>query len=195
MSLDDRACHVEVPRHHRAQRLRVEPLAERRRAGHVAEQDGHRLALLADVGGHRECGAAGIAEASPVPVLVAATRAPEHALSLEGGRRPKRIRTRHEHEQRGRREQQRPERDAEPEASGEARDCERQHRIEWEEHADGQDEAARASECAVEPGLETGYQPALTSASAPTSASFGTRPGTSRNAVNSPAASAALPRR
>ena len=45
--LDDRLHPLEVAREQRAQRLGVEPLAERRRAGDVAEEDGDDLALLA----------------------------------------------------------------------------------------------------------------------------------------------------
>ncbi len=37
---------LEVPPHHAAQQLRVEPLAERRRPGHVGEEDGDDLARL-----------------------------------------------------------------------------------------------------------------------------------------------------
>ena len=45
--LDRGARDVEVARHQRAQRLGVEPLAERGRAGDVAEEHGHDLPLLA----------------------------------------------------------------------------------------------------------------------------------------------------
>jgi hypothetical protein len=47
VTLDDGAGQVEVPRHHGAQRLGVEPLAECRRPDDVAEQHGDGLPLLA----------------------------------------------------------------------------------------------------------------------------------------------------
>ena len=51
----DRGLHlVEVARHHPAERLGVEPLTERRRARHVAEDDRDGLALLAGGGRRRE---------------------------------------------------------------------------------------------------------------------------------------------
>ena len=46
MALDDRAHSVEVAREQRPQRLRVETLPKLRRPGHIAEHDGHDLALL-----------------------------------------------------------------------------------------------------------------------------------------------------
>ncbi len=54
VALDRRPGHREVATHHRAVGLRVELLAQRGRAGHVGEQQGHRLADLAPgPGGYR----------------------------------------------------------------------------------------------------------------------------------------------
>ena len=72
---------VEVPLHHAPQRLRVEPFAQRGRPGHVAEEDRDDLAELPHLG-DSERGAAGVAEARAVPVLVSAGRAGGHAHSV-----------------------------------------------------------------------------------------------------------------
>ena len=47
VALDDHLRRLEVASHDSTQALRVDPLAERGRAGHVAEEDGHDLARLA----------------------------------------------------------------------------------------------------------------------------------------------------
>ena len=81
--LDHAAGQLEIARHHRPKGLRVELLAERRRAGDVAEEHGHRLALLPACFRSGERYAAGLAEAGSGPVLVAAGGAVGHAPSLE----------------------------------------------------------------------------------------------------------------
>ena len=75
VALDDRLHPLEVAREQRAQRLRVEPLAERGRAGDVAEEDGHGLALLARRRGVGERRAAGVAEARTLRDVVVAALA------------------------------------------------------------------------------------------------------------------------
>ena len=80
--LDDHPDLLEVAAHRPPHRLWVEPLAERRRAGDVAEDDGHRLANLAPSGRRRQLGRAGAAEAKPLRVLLAAVRADRHQLRL-----------------------------------------------------------------------------------------------------------------
>jgi hypothetical protein len=82
VALDDRLRGLEVARHHVAQALRVDPLAERRRARDVAEQDGHDLPHLARGHGLAECGAARVAEARALAVLGPAARTDEHGASL-----------------------------------------------------------------------------------------------------------------
>ena len=78
---------VEVARHHLAQRLRVERLAEARRPLEVGEDDRHDLARLLRRGRVGELRAAGEAEPRDVGVLGAAARAGLHAASLRTGRR------------------------------------------------------------------------------------------------------------
>ena len=79
----ERAAHlVEVAPHHAAHRLRVEPLAERRRAGHVGEDDRHDLAGLPLGSGLRESGAAGRAETGPRTRFLAALGASRHEPNL-----------------------------------------------------------------------------------------------------------------
>src|SRR4051812_1095879 len=78
LALEARSCSVEVARHHTAKRLRVELLTERRRAGHIGEQDSYRLTHLAACRG-RELGAASCAEARPFSILLAAAWARQHA--------------------------------------------------------------------------------------------------------------------
>ncbi len=80
--LDDRLHPLEVASEHRAQRLRIGRLAERRRAGDVAEQHRHRLAHLA-CGGRVEWCAAVRAARKPFGRLAAATRADQHEPTLE----------------------------------------------------------------------------------------------------------------
>jgi hypothetical protein len=82
VALDDRLRRLEVARHHVAQALRVDALAERRRAGDVAEEDGHDLPHLADRRGVAERGAARVAEARTLAVLGPAARTDEHGTSL-----------------------------------------------------------------------------------------------------------------
>ena len=77
------SCDVEVPRDHGAQRLRVEPLAERGRAGDVAEEDGDDLPLLAHGPRLGERRAARVAEARPLTVLRPAARTDRHRGSLK----------------------------------------------------------------------------------------------------------------
>ena len=76
--LDDRFRGLEVARHHTAQALRIDSLAERGRAAHVAEEDAHDLPHLAHRRRLGEHGAAGVAEACALPVLGPAARADEH---------------------------------------------------------------------------------------------------------------------
>src|SRR4051812_42679874 len=78
LTFEARSCSVEVARHHTAERLRVELLAEGRRAGHIGEQDSYRLTHLAACRG-REPGAARCAEARPFSILLAAAWARQHA--------------------------------------------------------------------------------------------------------------------
>jgi hypothetical protein len=93
MALDHCLHRFEVAGHHPAQALRVEALAERGRAGHVAEEDSDRLSQFAGGGLLRgERGGAAPAEAKTVRVFSAATRADQHKMSL--GRRLRRIRPR-----------------------------------------------------------------------------------------------------
>src|SRR6266498_4055410 len=76
--LDDSLGRLEVAGHNVAQALRVDPLAERGRAGDVAEERRDDLANLADgrrLGKRRP---AGVAEARLLPVLGPAARADDH---------------------------------------------------------------------------------------------------------------------
>jgi len=81
MALEASSRRLEVARHHPAQRLGVELLAECRRAGHVREQDRHRLADLPR-GGHTKLSAAAATEACAVGVRLAAARARSHRQSV-----------------------------------------------------------------------------------------------------------------
>ena len=72
VALDDRLHALEVAREQRPQCLRVERLAELGRAGDVAEEHGHRLALLAGLLRHGEGRSASVTEASALAVLGAA---------------------------------------------------------------------------------------------------------------------------
>ena len=69
---------VEVAQHHAPQRLWVQTLAERRRAGDVAEDDGDGLAHLRGRRGIGEPLATGVAEARPLRVLDATSRTGRH---------------------------------------------------------------------------------------------------------------------
>ena len=82
VALDDHLRRLEVAGHHPAQALRVDPLAERGRAGHVAEEDGDDLARLADEARLGERGAAGVAEPGALPILRSAAGADDHGASL-----------------------------------------------------------------------------------------------------------------
>ena len=82
VALDDLAHAREVAAHDVAQRFRVEPLAERRRAGHVGEQDGHRLARLAGRGSRRQGRAAVPAQPEACRVLLATRRTADHQPSV-----------------------------------------------------------------------------------------------------------------
>ena len=82
VALEDRAHRVEPAAHDRAERLRVEVLAEPGRAGDVGEHDGDDLARLARRFGRGERGTAGHAEAGDVGVLRRAGRAGDHPVSL-----------------------------------------------------------------------------------------------------------------
>ncbi len=76
---------LEVAGEHVAQALGVEPLPERRRAGHVAEEDGDDLALLSR-GGHRfQPRAAGVAEARAGAIVRSAGRAGGHGVTVDTG--------------------------------------------------------------------------------------------------------------
>ena len=69
--------------HDLLERFRVEPLAERGRAGDVREQHGHDLALLGRLGGdERELRAAAVAEARLFGILAPAAPANRHAASV-----------------------------------------------------------------------------------------------------------------
>src|SRR5262249_25512074 len=80
----DRAHLLVVAAHRRAQRLRICAVAERGRAGEVAEEDRHDLAHLARRGRGGERCAAVAAEPETVGALVAAASANDHRPSLSG---------------------------------------------------------------------------------------------------------------
>jgi hypothetical protein len=87
MPLDGVGHGVEVAHHHASERLGVQALAERGRAGDVAEDDGDGLAHL---GGGRCLGeplAARVAEPGPLGVLDAARRAVSHRRTSVVGER------------------------------------------------------------------------------------------------------------
>ena len=78
--LDDRLHPLEVAREQRTQPLRVERLAERGRAGEVAEEDRHRLALLLRPRGHSgEREATLLAELRALAVRMPTARTNQHA--------------------------------------------------------------------------------------------------------------------
>jgi hypothetical protein len=76
--LDDRLGGLEVARHHAPEALRVDPLAERRRPAHVAEQHRHDFAHLARRCGLGQGSTAGVAETCALPIFGPAARADEH---------------------------------------------------------------------------------------------------------------------
>ena len=84
--LHDQPDLLEVAAHRAAHRLGIEPLAERRRPGHVAEDDGHRLAHLPRRSGRSERGPAAAAEPEPVGALLATGGARGHAPSISVSR-------------------------------------------------------------------------------------------------------------
>src|SRR5262249_35781309 len=84
MRLNDRLHPLEVPRQQRPQRLRIRRLTERGRAGYIAEQHRHRLALLTTLGA--EWGSAMRAERKHAWEFLAASGTRRHAASLRGGR-------------------------------------------------------------------------------------------------------------
>jgi hypothetical protein len=79
VTLDDGADLLEVAAHGAAQALGIESLAERRRAGDVAEENGHRLPDVprGRLGGQFR--ATGSAELEPVRIFPAAGRTFGHA--------------------------------------------------------------------------------------------------------------------
>ena len=82
MALDDQPDLLEVATHRSSHRLGIEPLAERRRAGHVAEDDRHRLAYLPRRGDRGERSPATATEPEPVGALLATGGARGHAPSI-----------------------------------------------------------------------------------------------------------------
>ena len=80
--LHDQADLLEVAPHRPSHRLRVEPLAQGGRSGHVTEDDGDGLSHLARCGRRRERSSARAAELEPVRALGTARRADDHELSL-----------------------------------------------------------------------------------------------------------------
>ena len=76
--LDHRLHRLEVACHHPAQRLGIELLAQRRRPGHVAENDRHRLALLTRGRCYDDPGATIVAERGALTVLGTALHADDH---------------------------------------------------------------------------------------------------------------------
>ena len=89
--LDDRLHPLEVAREQRTQPLGIERLAERGRAGQVAEQHRHRLALLLRPRGRSgEREATLLAELGALAVLVPTARANQHdRQALDDDRRPR----------------------------------------------------------------------------------------------------------
>ena len=78
VQFDDAFHPLEVAGEDGPERLRVGRLAERSRTGHVAEENGDGLALLARGRGSLERGAAGVAEASVLRIWLPAARTREH---------------------------------------------------------------------------------------------------------------------
>ena len=93
VTLDRPAHRLEVARLHVAQRLGIQALAERRRAGQVAEHDRDRLADLALERAGRQGGRAGGAEGEVIGALATAVRTGQHPTSvgtIAGGRQGRR---------------------------------------------------------------------------------------------------------
>jgi hypothetical protein len=82
--LDDALHPLEIAREHPAKSLRVDRLSQRRRAGHVAEQDGDGLPLLARGGRSGEFCAAVRTEGEVAVDLAPADRAGSHGERLAG---------------------------------------------------------------------------------------------------------------
>ena len=82
VALEDLARHAEIALHHATEGLGVEALAERRRSGHVAEQDRDDLPKLPDFGRLDERRPARVAEPSAGSILMAARRAGRHVPSV-----------------------------------------------------------------------------------------------------------------
>ena len=80
--LHDQPDLLEVAAHRAPHRLGIEPLAERRRPGHVAEDDRHRLPHLPRRRGRGERRPAAAAEPEPVRALLATGGARGHAPSI-----------------------------------------------------------------------------------------------------------------
>ena len=78
VTLDRPAHRLEVARLHVAQRLGIQALAERRRAGHVAEHDRDRLADLALARAGRQGGRASGTEGEAIGALATAVRTGQH---------------------------------------------------------------------------------------------------------------------
>ena len=87
VTFDDAANLVEVAAHRTPQALRIELLAERGRAGDVAEEDRHRLAHLPRPYCASQLCAARPAEPEAFRVLLATVRTPRHVGKPKGGRR------------------------------------------------------------------------------------------------------------
>jgi len=81
MALEASSRHLEVARHHMAQRLGIELLAEHSRAGHIGEENGDRLPYLSGRRG-RQRRATVVAEAGAVRVRPVAARTSGHRGSL-----------------------------------------------------------------------------------------------------------------
>ncbi len=91
VTLDDRPHHREVAAHDRPHRLRVELLAQDRRADDVGEQDGDDFANVTERGYRAERCRASRAEPGPIGVLCAARRTGSHGgivLTDPGRNRP-----------------------------------------------------------------------------------------------------------
>jgi len=78
--VDNRLHAVEITSEQRPQRLRIRRLTQRRRPGHIAEQDGHGLALLSTLAGERD--SAVRAERKPAGEFLAARGTSRHRASL-----------------------------------------------------------------------------------------------------------------
>jgi len=83
VALDDRLHPLEVAGEQRTQPLGIERLAERGRAGDVAEEDRHRLALLLRPPGRDEREATLLAELRAFAGVLATARANRHGTRLD----------------------------------------------------------------------------------------------------------------